>query len=85
MRFDPGSGDLSVTCTPSGGRVQIGPAPEIANFVGGLLVLIFVPAILGILGTIALIVTGVLWATGAPRREGRTGDGGADDAVVNRL
>lgn len=84
IRFDPGSGDLTVTCTEASGRVQIGPAPRIANFVLGLVLLIFVPTGLGIIGLVALIITGILFATGAPRQKGVTEDGGADDAVVDR-
>jgi hypothetical protein len=77
-RFDPGSGHLEVTCTAAGGRVQIGPAPKIAHFVLGLVVLVFVPVILGLIGLVALIITGVLWATGRPRHEDDPADGVID-------
>ncbi|MBB6626568.1 hypothetical protein H5V45_04440 [Nocardioides sp. KIGAM211] len=66
-RFDPGSGTLEVTCTAAGGDVQIGPAPELGSFVGGIFATILVPLVLGLLGLLVLIVTGVRFATGAPR------------------
>ena len=88
-RFDPGSGHLEVTCPAGGGRGQIGPAPRISHFVGGLLLVILVPLGLGTIGTISLIVTGILYSTGRPRNDGpsdpRAPDTGADDAVVKRL
>jgi len=67
-RFDPGSGDLEVTCAAArdlddGGEVQIGPAPSIGGFVGGLLATIAVPSLLGLFGLAILIVTGILWST----------------------
>lgn len=68
-RFDPGSGRLEVTCTEAGGPAEIGPAPRIGSFVGGIFATILVPLVLGMLGLLVLIVTGVLFATGAPRRE----------------
>ena len=68
LKFDPGSGHLEVTCTNSEGVVLIGPAPHIAGFAGGILATILVPLLLGGVGVVALIVTTVLFATGAPRR-----------------
>lgn len=65
-RFAPGSGELEVTCAPTTGRaayVEIGPAPTVAGIVGGLVATIAVPGLLGLLGVVALIVTGILWAT----------------------
>lgn len=68
-RFDPGSGRLQVTCTGSEGAVLIGPAPRIGAFVGGIFAMILIPLGLGTLGLLVLIVTGVLFVTGAPRRQ----------------
>ncbi|GAA1767222.1 hypothetical protein GCM10009795_012090 [Nocardioides hankookensis] len=65
-RFDPGSGRLDITCT-TGGEVQIGPAPSIAGFVGGIIATIAVPTLLGLFGLATLIVTGIMWA-GRPAR-----------------
>jgi hypothetical protein len=62
-RFDPGSGDLEVTCTASDGVVLIGPAPRIGSFVVGILATIFVPLFLGLLGLAILIVTGILFVS----------------------
>lgn len=78
-RFDPGSGRLEVTCglgDPDTGadwqmgwgqKVQIGPAPSIGGFVGGLIATIAVPSLLGLFGLATLIVTGVLWSTRSAR------------------
>lgn len=65
-RFDPGSGDLEVTCSaidsnpPS--KVEIGPAPRISSVVGGILATILVPLLLGLAGVAVLLVTGILWS-----------------------
>lgn len=66
-RFDPGSGDLEVTCDPSGGPLQIGPAPEIGSFVGGLAAGILLALLLGGGGFVLLVVLVILFATGRPR------------------
>jgi hypothetical protein len=67
-RFDPGSGRIAVTCAAplspdDGGEVQIGPAPSIGGFVGGLIATIAAPSLLGLFGLATLIVTGILWST----------------------
>jgi hypothetical protein len=80
-RFDPGSGRLEVTCPAGGGRGQIGPSAEISHVVKSLLLVVLAPLVLGGLGTVALIVTGILWATGAPRHD----DSGPGDTVVRSL
>jgi len=67
--FDPGSGDLEVTCDATGGPIQIGPAPEFKDFFGGIALGIFLPFFLGGVGFLMLIVVGVLYATGRPRKE----------------
>lgn len=75
-RFDPGSGDLEVTCAPSTAdedaatEVEIGPAPSVGGLVGGLIATIAVPGLLGLFGLATLIVTGVLWATRPARPKG---------------
>ncbi|WP_341924392.1 hypothetical protein [Nocardioides psychrotolerans] len=68
-RYDAGSGRLEVTCPAALGEVEVGPAPAIGSFVGGIFATILVPLVLGGLGLVVLIVTGVLFATGRPRRE----------------
>ena len=67
--FDPGSGDLEVTCEEAGGPIQIGPAPQFKEFFGGIAIGIFVPFVLGGIGFLMLIVVVILFATGRPRKE----------------
>lgn len=69
-RFDPGSGDLEVTCvsTPGAADVEIGPAPSLESFGLGILLTIGVPLLLGGLGVVVLLVTGILWSTRATTR-----------------
>jgi hypothetical protein len=69
-RFDTGSGMLAVTCAASAdgsGRVEIGPAPHVGSIVGGLILSIAVPSLLGLFGLATLIVTGIMWS-GRPAR-----------------
>lgn len=74
-RFDPGSGQLEVTCTASAwhptSTVEIGPAPRISSFVVGLLATIFVPLLLGLAGVAVLLVTGILWSLRPARAASR--------------
>lgn len=70
VRFDPGSGHLQVQCRSAAGADQdvlIGPAPSFAQIAGGLVLAIAVAGFLGLLGVVALVVTGVLWASRPPR------------------
>ena len=67
-RFDPGSGDLEITCEgDTGTAVDIGPSPSTAGLVGGILVAVLAPLLLGGLGFVVVLVTGVLWSTRPPR------------------
>lgn len=68
-RYDAGSGRWEVTCPTALGEVEVGPSPAIGSFVGGIFATILVPLVLGGLGLVVLIVTGVLFATGRPRHE----------------
>ena len=62
--FAPGSGDLDITCEGArGSAVDIGPAPDITIFVGGILVAVLVPLLLGGAGFVIVVVTGVLFST----------------------
>ena len=65
--FDPGSGDLEITCDATGGEIQIGPAPAFGKFFGGLAAGILVPLALGGGGFVLLVLVGILYATGRPR------------------
>jgi hypothetical protein len=67
--FDPGSGQLEVTCTQDGGPIQIGPAPDFGDFFGGLAIGVFLPFFIGGVGFLMLIVVIVLFVTGSPRKE----------------
>lgn len=66
LRFDPGSGRLAFECT-GGGHVLVSEAPRLGGFVGGIVATILLPLVLGGAGVLVLIVTTVLFATGAPR------------------
>jgi hypothetical protein len=69
-RFDPGSGQLVVTCTGSLGWVQIGPATSIGSFVAGILGAILIPLVLAGAGLTVLLVTGILYLTRPARPRG---------------
>jgi hypothetical protein len=66
--FDPGSGDLTVSCD-GGGTVLIGPAPQFGSFFAGVAATILVPLGLGFLGLAIVITTGVLWAIRPARQK----------------
>ena len=78
-RFDTGDGNVTFDCTesPPGMEIRIGQTPSTGGFVGGLLVGIIVPMILGLAGVVMLIVVGVLFATGEPRKGPRPEQGNA--------
>lgn len=65
--FDSGDGELTITCDGSTATEMRVGAPLGFGFVGGLLLTILGPIVLGGLGLIALLVTTILYATGAPR------------------
>ena len=65
--FDPGSGELEVTCAQGGGPIQIGPEPEFGKLFGSLAAGIIIPILLGGGGFVLLIVIAILFATGRPR------------------
>ncbi len=65
--FDPGSGTLEVTCSTTGGPIQIGPSPQAASFVGGILATVLAPLLLGGAGLIVLLVTTIRYVRGEPR------------------
>ena len=71
-RFDTGDGDLDFTCTGGTGaeQVRIAQLPSTGGFVTAIVVGVVGPLMLGLAGLVILIITGVLWATGEPRRKG---------------
>jgi hypothetical protein len=74
LRFDPGSGQIQITCVQTDGSnpgtVLIGPVPRIGSLVVGVLLVIVVPGVLGLAGLTVIIVTGILWSTRRPRPKG---------------
>lgn len=56
--FPAGSGEVQVTCTGgSFDRVRVGPAPHVGRVVAYALLMIVLPAFLGLVGAVILIVT----------------------------
>jgi hypothetical protein len=74
-RFDTGDGNLTFTCTGSdpADRVRIASVPSVGGLIGGVVGAVLLPLLLGLAGLVVLVVTGILWATGAPRQP-RDGD-----------
>ncbi len=70
-RFDTGDGDVTFTCQGATGseQVRIAQLPSTGTFVAGLLVGVLAPIILGLVGLLILVITGVLWATRPPRNQ----------------
>ena len=68
-RFDTADGDLTFTCDGVSGseRVRIAQLPSTTTFIAGILVGVIGPLILGLVAIVMLVITGILWATGAPR------------------
>ena len=74
LSFDPGSGDLQITCdqTDGGppGSVLVSAKPRLGSIVVGLLLAVGVPGLLGLVGLVVILVNGVLWSTRPPRPAG---------------
>lgn len=70
-RFDTGDGDLTFDCTSPFGdsELRIAQLPSTGTFVAGIVIGVVAPLVLGLIGLLMLIVTGVLYATGAPRKD----------------
>ncbi len=72
LRFDTGAGDVTFDCAspPAAGpasEVRIGRVPSMRAFVGGLLVAVLGPIVLGLAGLVVLVVTGILYVVRPPR------------------
>lgn len=71
---DGGAGQVEITCagdptaSTSSTSIEIGPAPSLGSFGLGLAATILVPLLLGGLGIVVLLVTGILWSTRAATR-----------------
>ena len=70
-RFDTGDGDVTFTCAGlnAGAEVRIAQLPSTGGFVTGIVIGVVAPLALGGMGMLVLVVTAVLYATGAPRKE----------------
>lgn len=66
--FESGSGDIEVTCAADGGPIQIGPEPAVRTVVGGLVLGLLLPILVGAVGFVVLIVAGILYAIGGPNQ-----------------
>lgn len=67
--FDPGSGELEITCTSeAGGSIEIAEAPRVGMVVGGIFLLIAIPLVVGFTGFIIVVITGILFVVRPPRR-----------------
>lgn len=69
QRFDTGAGDVVLDCTTvdPGSEVRVAQLPTTARFVTGLVLAIGGPVLFGLGGFVVLVVTGILYATRAPR------------------
>jgi hypothetical protein len=62
------AGAVRVVCDAASGPVQVGPAPSIRGFGGGIAVAVLALVLLGLAGLVVLVVTGVLFVSRPPRR-----------------
>lgn len=67
--FESGSGDIEVTCAADGGPIQIGPEPHVHTVVGGILLGLLLPILVGAAGFVVLVVVGILYAIGEPKQD----------------
>lgn len=70
-RFDTGDGDVTFECDDlsPGAEVRIAQLPSTGVFVAGIVIGVVAPLVLGLVGFLMLIITAVLYASGAPRKE----------------
>lgn len=74
-RFETGDGELTFDCAGTSGgddEIRIAEVPSTTGFIGGILIGIIVPLLLGLTGLVMLVVLAVLYATGAPRAPKQT-------------
>ena len=74
-RFTTGDGALTFTCDGlyPDSEVRVAQLPSTAGLVGGIVVGVVGPLLLGGVGLVMLVVTAVLYATGSPREQHSTG------------
>ena len=70
-RFETGDGDMTFTCAGLNpdSRLRIAQLPSTGGFVAGIVIGVVAPLVLGGIGLLMLIVTTILYTTGAPRKE----------------
>ncbi len=70
-RFDTGDGDVTFECDDlaAGTEIRIAQLPSTGVFVAGIVIGVVAPLVLGLVGFLMLIITAVLYASGAPRKE----------------
>lgn len=71
LRFAPGSGHLQITCVQTdggpSGTVIVSALPRLGSSVAAIIVTVAVPSVLGLVGFVVLMWTGVLWSLRQPR------------------
>lgn len=70
-RFDTGDGDVTFTCEGlyPNSEVRIAQLPSTGVFVAGIVIGVVAPLVLGLVGFLMLIITAILYASGAPRTQ----------------
>jgi len=66
--IEPIGESVEITCSEAGGDLEIGEKPSLRTFAGGLALGVGIPIVLGGAGFVMLLIIGILFATGAPRR-----------------
>lgn len=67
-RFDTGDGEVTFTCADAGAQLRIAQLPSTGGFVAGVVIGVVAPLVLGGTGLLVLLITTILYVTGAPRR-----------------
>ena len=71
LRFSPGSGHLQITCVQTdggaSGTVLVSALPRLGSSVAAVAVAIIVPSVLGLVGFVIVMWTGILWSLRPPR------------------
>ncbi len=65
--FDPTGASVEITCADGTGDIQVGEKPHVETLVGGVLLGLVAPILLGAAGLVLLLVLAILWATGERR------------------
>ncbi len=70
-RFDTGDGAVTFECDDldTGVEIRIAQLPSTGVFVAGIVIGVVAPLVLGLVGFLMLIITAILYASGAPRTQ----------------